>query len=113
MTAKPQRMAPPPLDDDDDDIEVTRDSVKAERRAERVKAQQATREPMTRRSWYTSQAAADAFDAVADDIHHATRVDKHVVVAALLRAAVAQAPQIEKELHAHDAPVRRVRRVAR
>jgi hypothetical protein len=111
MTAKPQRMTPPPLDDDDD-IEVTRESVKAER-AERAKAQRAAREPMTRRSWYTSTAAADAFSDVVEDLFHATRVPKHEVVAALLRAAVAQAPQIEKDLHAHDAPVRRVRRVAR
>lgn len=112
MTAKPQRMSPPPLDDDDD-IEVTRESVRVERRAERVKADQAAREPMTRRSWYTSKAVVDEFDAVIEDIHHATRVDKNVVVAALLRAAVAQAPQVEKDLHAQDAPVRRVRRVAR
>lgn len=111
MTARPQRMAPPPLDDDDD-IEVTREAVKAERRTERTKAQQAAREAMTRRSWYTSEASADAFSDAVDEIHYATRVPKHEVVAALLRAAVAQAPQVEKDLHAPGAPVRRVRRVA-
>jgi hypothetical protein len=68
------------------------------------------REEKTRRSWYTSTEAADAFTAAVDDIHHATRVPKHEVVAALMKAAVARASDVEKQL-ARIAPMRRVRDV--
>lgn len=108
--AKPERMTPPPVDDDDD-IEVTRETLEAQRRAEQAKAIREAREAKTRRSWYTSAEAADAFQAVVDDIHHATRVPKHEVVAALLQAAVEQAPKVEKKLSPKVAPMRPVRGV--
>ncbi|MFI2207658.1 hypothetical protein ACH47Z_44855 [Streptomyces sp. NPDC020192] len=89
-----------------------RETLEAQRRAQQAKEIRDAREVKTRRSWYTSAAAADAFQAVVDDIHHATRVPKHEVVAALLQAAVEQAPKVEKKLHAQVARVRPVRRVA-
>ena len=58
----------------------------------------AARQTMTRRSWYTKTAAADAFQAAVDDIHHSTRVPKHEVVAALLEAAVGQADRVQRKL---------------
>ncbi len=58
----------------------------------------AARQTMTRRSWYTNTAAADAFQAVVDDIHHSTRVPKHEVVAALLDAAVGQSERVQRRL---------------
>ncbi|NUK93994.1 hypothetical protein HRW16_19580 [Streptomyces lunaelactis] len=108
--AKPERMTPPPTDDDDD-IEVTRETLEAQRRAQQAKEIRDARDAKTRRSWYTSAAAADAFQAVVDDIHHATRVPKHEVVAALLQAAVEQAPKVEKRLGPKVAPMRSVRDV--
>lgn len=105
------RMTPPPADDDDD-VEVTRETLAAQQRAQQAKALKEARESKTRRSWYTSTTAADAFQAAVDDLHHATRVPKHEVVAALLRAAVEQAPKVEKILHAQVARVRPVRYVA-
>lgn len=107
----PQRMAPPPADDEDDDIEVTRETLDAQRRAQRAKEIREAREAKTRRSWYTSVVAADAFQRAVDDLHHATRVPKHEVVAALLQAAIEQAPKVEKQLHAQVARVRPVRGV--
>ncbi|MFG3223091.1 hypothetical protein [Streptomyces sp. NPDC048185] len=83
----------------------------AQRRAEHAKAIRDAKDAKTRRSWYTSAAAADAFQAVVDDIHHATRVPKHEVVAALLEAAVEQAPAVEKRLGPKVAPMRPVRGV--
>ncbi|MFH9426399.1 hypothetical protein [Streptomyces sp. NPDC017529] len=53
---------------------------------------------MTRRSWYTKTAAADAFQKAVDDIHFSTRVPKHEVVAALLEAAVGQADRVQRKL---------------
>lgn len=53
---------------------------------------------MTRRSWYVEQTAADALSAAVDDIHFATRAPKHEVLAALIRAAVAQAEAVKAEL---------------
>lgn len=108
--AKPERMTPPPADDDDD-IEVTRETLEAQRRAQQAKAIREALEAKTRRSWYTSAAAADAFQAAVDDIHHATRLPKHEVVAALLQAAVEQAAKVEKALLPQVAPMRRVRDV--
>lgn len=108
----PQRMAPPP-DDDDDDVEVTRETLAAQRRAQQAKVLKEARESKTRRSWYTSAQAADAFQAAVDDLHHHTRVPKHEVVAALLKAAVEQAPKVEQRLHAQVARVRPVRGIAR
>jgi hypothetical protein len=89
-----------PGDDDDEDLipEVTREHVVKERKAAAAKARAAERESKTRRSWYTSVAAADAFQAAVDDIHHATRVPKHEVVAALLEAAVAQSDRVQRKL---------------
>lgn len=97
MTARPERMGPPP-EDDDDEVEVTRDSVERERRRRQEQEQVAARQTMTRRSWYTKATAADAFQAAVDDIHHSTRVPKHEVVAALLEAAVAQAERVGRKL---------------
>lgn len=108
MSAKAHRMAPPP-NDDEDDVEVTRETLEAQKRAQQAKALKEARESMTRRSWYTATAAADAFQAAVDDLHHHTRVPKHEVVAALLRAAAEQAPKVEKQLHAQVARVRPVR----
>ncbi|MFJ3699658.1 hypothetical protein ACIPW9_37000 [Streptomyces sp. NPDC090052] len=56
------------------------------------------RQTMTRRSWYTKTAAAEAFQEAVDNIHHATRTPKHEVVAALLEAAVAQSDRVRSEL---------------
>jgi hypothetical protein len=96
-----------PGDDDEEDLvpEVTREHVARERKAAAAKARAAERETKTRRSWYTSVKAADAFQAAVDDIHHTTRVPKHLVVAALLEAAAAQADKVQKQLVlklAHD-----------
>lgn len=103
----PERMAPPPADEDDEP-ELTPEVVRAQQRAERASALRAAREAKTRRSWYTSTSAADAFTAVVDDIHHATRIPKHEVVAALMEAAVERRDQVEKRL-ARGARVRPVR----
>jgi len=102
---KPTRFLPP--SDDDIEPEVTRETVAAQKRAEAAAARRREAEAKTRRSWYTSTAAADAFSAAVDDIHHATRVPKHLVVAALLEAAVEQAGDVERRL----APVGKVRPV--
>ncbi|MFB6955381.1 hypothetical protein ACFCXP_37690 [Streptomyces niveus] len=96
--AEPQRMGPPPDDDDDDEPEVTRASVERERRRREELERQVARESMTRRSWYTSVAATDAFGKAVEDIHHETRTPKHEVVAALMQAAVDQAPRVAKRL---------------
>lgn len=58
----------------------------------------AARPTMTRRSWYVEQEAADALAAAVDDVHYATRVPKHIVASALMRAAAAQADQIAADL---------------
>lgn len=102
-----ERMAPPPADEDDEP-ELTPEVLAAQQRAERAAALKAARESKTRRSWYTSTAAADAFTDVVDDIHHATRVPKHQVVAALMEAAVERREHVEKRL-ARGARVRPVR----
>jgi hypothetical protein len=86
--------------------------LEAQQRAQHAKAIREARESMTRRSWYTSTAAADAFQTAVDDLHHHTRVPKHEVVAALLRAAIEQAPKVEQKLYAQVAPMRRVRDVS-
>ncbi|WP_097870344.1 hypothetical protein [Streptomyces sp. rh34] len=98
MAAAPHRMGPPPDDDDDDEPEVTRESIERERRARMEAERAASRTAMTRRSWYTRTTAADAFQAVVDDIHHATRTPKHEVVAALLEAAVKQSDRVRNKL---------------
>ncbi|MFD0804319.1 hypothetical protein ACFQZU_23795, partial [Streptomonospora algeriensis] len=58
----------------------------------------------TRRSWYVDKAAAEAFQAAVDDIHHATRAPKHEVASRLLRAAAEHADgvsdAIKHEYHA-------------
>jgi len=94
---KPTQFTPPPADDDDEP-EVTREAVDRERKAAAAKARAAQRTTKTRRSWYTSVSSADAFQAAVDDIHHATRVPKHEVVAALLEAAVAQSDRVQRKL---------------
>ncbi|WP_433860096.1 hypothetical protein [Streptomyces kronopolitis] len=90
----------PPDDEDDEEVtpEVTREHLERERKAAEAKARQAARESKTRRSWYTSSDAADLFQVAVDDIHHATRVPKHEVVAALLEAAVGQAERVQRKL---------------
>jgi hypothetical protein len=98
----PERMAPPPMDDDDE-VEVTRAVAERDRRAAAARARAAQRVTKTRRSWYTSTAAADSFQAAVDDIHHETRVPKHIVVAALLEAAAGQAERVQKKLIAQIA----------
>jgi hypothetical protein len=51
--------------------------------------------PMTRRSWYVSQAAAEALADAVDEIHHATRgVPKHVIASMLFEMAAADAQTI-------------------
>ncbi|WP_327075684.1 hypothetical protein OG196_44120 (plasmid) [Kitasatospora purpeofusca] len=42
---------------------------------------------MTRRSWYAEKDASDALARAVDDLHHATREPKHVIVSALFRLA--------------------------
>jgi hypothetical protein len=96
MAVKPTRFVPPPADDDEP--EVTREAVERERKAAAAAVREAERASKTRRSWYVSIAAADAFQATVDDIHHATRVPKHEVVAALLEAAVAQSDRVQRKL---------------
>jgi len=96
-------MAPPPADDDDE-LEVTREAVDRDRRAAEARAREAARQSKTRRSWYTSAAAADSFQAAVDDIHHYTRLPKHLVVAALLEAAVSQADRVQKALILRTVP---------
>jgi hypothetical protein len=93
----PEKMGPLPPEDDDEP-EVTRDVVEAQRRAAEKAKREVLRESKTRRSWYTSTAAADAFTAAVDDIHFATRVPKHEVVAALMMVAVEKAPTVQKRL---------------
>jgi hypothetical protein len=102
-----ERMSPPPADEDDEP-ELSREVIRAQKRAERAAALRAARESKTRRSWYTSTSAADAFTAVVDDIHHATRIPKHEVVAALMEVAVERREQVEKRL-ARGARVRPMR----
>ncbi|MFB8044174.1 hypothetical protein ACFC8F_23170 [Streptomyces hydrogenans] len=103
--AGPQRMtAPPP--DEDDEIEVTRESVERDRRRRQQEAKADSRASMTRRSWYLKTSSADEFQAAVDDIHHATRVPKHEVVAALLEAAVAQRERVETRLAKAASPGR-------
>ena len=92
-----ERMAPPETDDDEE-TELTPEVIRAQKRAERAALLRAARETKTRRSWYTSTAAADAFTKVVDDIHFETRVPKHEVVAALMAAAVERRDQVTKRL---------------
>lgn len=99
--SKPERMGPPPADDDDEP-EATREAVEKERRRQAEK----TVDAKTRRSWYTTTAAANALADVVDDIHFATRVPKHEVVAALMEAAVAQAPKVQARLQKQVGDVR-------
>jgi hypothetical protein len=87
-----------PPDDEDEAPEVTRGQVTRERQAAAARARAAERETKTRRSWYTSAEAADTFQRTVDDIHHATRVPKHLVVAELLSAAVGQAARVQRRL---------------
>jgi hypothetical protein len=93
--------------------EASEETLAAQRRAADAAANRRQRDAdtKTRRSWYTSTAVADAFSAAVDDIHHRTRVPKHQVVAALLAAAVDQAPAVERDL-SRVRPMRRVRDVA-
>jgi hypothetical protein len=91
--AKGEDFLPLPPEDEEEP-EVTREAVKRDRKAAAVKAAPT----MTRRSWYVDAAAADAFQSAVDDIHHATRTPKHLVVAALLQAAVDQGERVQKKL---------------
>ncbi|WP_432182780.1 hypothetical protein [Streptomyces sp. NBC_00063] len=96
---KPQVFAPLNLDDDsDDEPEVTREVLEETHRREVAAAAAEKRAGMTRRSWYTTAAATEALSAAVDDIHFATRVPKHEVVAALFQAAADQAPAVRREL---------------
>ncbi|MFD8851849.1 hypothetical protein [Streptomyces sp. NPDC059604] len=94
MVVKPTKFTPPP---GDDDIVVTRETVGSKPRP-KPKPAVAEAPEMTRRSWYTRTEAVDALAAAVDDIHHNTRIPKHEVVAALMEAAVAQAPKVEAKL---------------
>ncbi|MFB8407559.1 hypothetical protein [Streptomyces sp. NPDC055912] len=87
---KPTQFLP---DADDDQAVAEVDKTEVRRRA-----RQATAPDMTRRSWYVTIEAADAFTAAVDDIHFATRLPKHQVVSALMEAAAAQAPRIQARL---------------
>ncbi|WP_157856404.1 hypothetical protein [Actinacidiphila yeochonensis] len=89
-------FAPPA--DDDDEPEVTREAVERDRKAAAASARDAQRKALTRRSWYVSTGAAETFQAAVDDIHHTTRLPKHLVVAALLEAAAGQADRVQKAL---------------
>lgn len=60
---------------------------------------------MSRRSWYTTSTASDAFAKAVDDLHHATRVPKHTVIAALMEAAVTHRADVYNDLMArHPLP---------
>lgn len=91
MAVKPTAFLP----DQDDTQPVVTEVDKAE---VRKRARQAAASEMTRRSWYTTTTAADAFTTAVDDIHFATRIPKHQVVAALMEAAAAQAPRVQARL---------------
>ncbi|GAB2778243.1 hypothetical protein [Streptomyces daliensis] len=86
----PERMLPPP-EDDDEETEVSRRKVAAERRREES-------EEMTRRSWYASKESVNLFQATVDDLHFETRLPKHIVVGALLEAAVQSLPRVQRRL---------------
>jgi hypothetical protein len=109
---KPTKFLPDPDEAEEILPEVTPEALAAQKRAEDAAARRRQREAeaKTRRSWYTTAAAADAFSAAVDDIHHATRAPKHAVVAALMQAAVGQATRVENDL-SRVAPMRRVREV--
>ncbi|MFG2716590.1 hypothetical protein ACGFX2_39665 [Streptomyces goshikiensis] len=71
----------------------------AEARASTPLPAQDSAEPeMSRRSWYTTTTAIDAFAQAVDDLHHATRVPKHAVVAALMEAAVTHKADVYHQL---------------
>lgn len=109
---KPTKFLPDPEEAEEILPEVTPEALAAQKRAEAAAARRRQREAetKTRRSWYTTADAADAFSAAVDDIHHATRVPKHAVVAALMQAAVDQASRVERDL-SRIAPMRGVREV--
>lgn len=53
-----------------------------------------------RRTWYVAPAAADAFDAVIDELYWRTRRPKHELIAAALTLAVEHQADIEARMHA-------------
>lgn len=53
---------------------------------------------MDRRSWYMPKASADQLAAAVDELHFSTRQPKHVVLAALVAAAVAHQDEARARL---------------
>jgi hypothetical protein len=53
---------------------------------------------MDRRSWYMPKATADQLAAAVDELHYSTRQPKHVVLAALVAAAVAHQDEARARL---------------
>jgi hypothetical protein len=61
--------------------------------------------PMTRRSWYVTQAAATALADAVDEIHHVTRgVPKHIIASMMFELAATHADAIAQELGAKLQP---------
>jgi hypothetical protein len=54
------------------------------------------------RSWYMTPASADALAQAIDDLHYATRAPKYEVLAAIIRAGLADLGPIEAELRAQQ-----------
>lgn len=50
--------------------------------------------PMDRRSWYMPKATADDLADVLEDLHYATRVPKHVILAALVDVALSHLDEV-------------------
>lgn len=53
---------------------------------------------MDRRSWYMPKETADALAAALEELHWSTRQPKHVIMAALVTAALEQLPAVEQRI---------------
>lgn len=53
---------------------------------------------MDRRSWYMPRASADALAEAVEGLHWQTRQPKHVILAALIEAALQQRDQVARRL---------------
>jgi hypothetical protein len=73
-------------------------SARPDRPAEEVAA---SRPPaagdMTMRSWYMPKASADRLAALVDDVHFATRLPKHLVMAAVVNVLDRHRAEVEAE----------------
>jgi len=52
---------------------------------------------MTMRSWYMPKASADRLAALVDDVHFATRLPKHLVIAAVVNVLDRHRAEVEAE----------------